>query len=760
MSSAADPGPGPSATDLMDEYLAALERGEQVSTDELLQRAGEHSQELARRLGVLKGLSALEEIAQEEAAADLDPFPELERYRVLRRIGSGGFSSVYLAEDQLLQREVALKRVELSSREDGRVDDWLVTEGRSIARLAHANVVQVFDVGRSGDAAYISMEWVRGPGLDVLLDALRETRHSPETRDLAPTFAGSMSRCRLALGIARALEHCHGRDVLHRDVKPSNILLTEVGEPRLIDFGLAHLEGDPNQRDVTSRYFGTFAYLAPEQIDSRAVGQEAASDQFAFGVVLYELLTLTHPFRAEGSMGTLKAIERADPSPLRSIDPTIPADLELICLHCLEREPRERYASMAEVAEDLEALLGLRAISLEPPSPLRRARRFLRRHRRGAALVLLVLLALVPPLLWMGTGFGVRRSLSRRVEAATERLAATERPEDFVRLFAEQRELLNRARELDSSPATGWLFPPMEARLHGFTAAASNALHRASEGAYAILDDGVWRFAHRAALLTSLHVEWGHALRLEQGSVEHGPDELRLHALGTVELPAAGQTWRYEVERFPFESPRVALDSSEALEPGYYRHVLEGPAGPLEVDFELRALEPRRRIEPRPLAGWLEPRMRSVAPGNEDGVAPFRISDRITWSDLERGLEADLVATFRRVFVPGVGAALGDDDPGCVPWVIAQRYATAVGARLPTPKELWAARAVLDAGRVEGVAGEWTSATFGSDLRERYALRYSSLAATETPDLWESRADSPAPGTAFRVALSAATSSR
>jgi hypothetical protein len=327
---------------------------------------------------------------------------------VRKLIGRGGLSRVYLAFDPDLQRTVALKILASEHVSIEGAHAWSLQEGPhdraapAPGRRARVRGRRVRRRDLPGDGV------VDGPSLADVLDELKrapvrdaETSPDPRVRAAADALSGIGARARLGLSVARALAGVSTRAACCTATSSRRTCCSNPrASPKLIDFGLAHLdaaEGSLNR--VTQRLVGTPASLAPEQVESGQTGASARSDQFSFGVLLYELLTLKAPFQRSTRTQTLDAVAQTMPVAPRKIEAQIPADLETICLHALERQPAERYQSMDALADDLEAFLDHRAIAMSAPSRGRKLRLWARRHRRDLllggipALVLLVGLA-------------------------------------------------------------------------------------------------------------------------------------------------------------------------------------------------------------------------------------------------------------------------------------------------------------------------------------------------------------------------------
>jgi WD40 repeat protein/serine/threonine protein kinase/tetratricopeptide (TPR) repeat protein len=433
---------------------------------------------------------------------------QLGDYRLLRRIGQGGMGVVYEAEQVSLGRRVALKVLTGQGTGDARARERFRREARSAARLHHTNIVPVFEVGQDGDTCYYAMQFIPGQGLDQVIHEVRRLREatpnglpataSTRSRTHAGDGAGAASAvaqslltgrleptppseeatrpsdrnpvressasslsgihaghrpyfrsvARIGQQAALALAHAHARGIIHRDVKPSNLLLDEAGVVWVTDFGLAKTEDDNLTR--TGDLPGTLRYMAPERFEGRCDGR---ADTYALGLTLYELLVLAPAFPASDRLHVLEQIRNREPPRPRLVDARVPRDLETIVLKAIEKDPARRYRSANELAEDLRRFLADEPIQARQVTAAERLTRWCRRNPVVAGLLATVAATLLAGSV-VAAFFAVRANDNAQQAQANEKRALDEKAQaDQARREADQagRETDTARRDLQQN---------------------------------------------------------------------------------------------------------------------------------------------------------------------------------------------------------------------------------------------------------------------------------------------------------------------
>jgi tRNA A-37 threonylcarbamoyl transferase component Bud32/protocatechuate 3,4-dioxygenase beta subunit len=303
----------------------------------------------------------------------------LGNYEILEQIGCGGMGVIYRARQRHSERIVAIKRV-LSYRSDSHTAlQRFRREAQAVASLDHPNILPIYEVSESEDGLpFFSMKFAEKGSLH---ENVADVRNEPR-------------KCvQLMTKVAQAVEYAHSRGVLHRDIKPGNILLNERGEPLVSDFGLAKLLDGNNDLTRSLTTFGTAGFIAPEQAGHAAIDFTPAADVYSLGAVLFNLLAGRPPFVGSNPVSVIRQASETPAPKLRSLAPSLDRDLETICARCLERDPKARYQSAGDLATDLERWLTGRPIIARPVSPPARIWRWSRRNPKlvGAATAGLVL---------------------------------------------------------------------------------------------------------------------------------------------------------------------------------------------------------------------------------------------------------------------------------------------------------------------------------------------------------------------------------
>jgi eukaryotic-like serine/threonine-protein kinase len=427
-------------------YVEALEQGQEPDRAQLLAEHPDLRPDLEVFLAghdEMARLTAPLRAAEGEARGRIGLTPEepdnarpaigeLGDFRLVREVGRGGMGVVYEAEQISLRRRVALKVLPFAAAIDPRRLQRFKTEALAAAHVQHERIVPVYAVGCERGVHYYAMQFIDGQSLAALIGELRRLRDEADPIRLRPRderdagiasanltadkgevpadakarpVSASFSRERssdrryfdrvadLGRQAALALEHAHQLGVVHRDVKPSNLLLDLRGQLWVTDFGLAQVAGDPGLT-ISGELVGTIRYASPEQILARRGFVDHRSDVYSLGATLYELSTLRPPFDERDRNALIRQIADDDPRPPRSLDPSMPSALETIVLKALRKDPAERYGTAQELADDLKRFVDGRPILARRPTPAERLRTWSRRHPStvGAGFIALILL--------------------------------------------------------------------------------------------------------------------------------------------------------------------------------------------------------------------------------------------------------------------------------------------------------------------------------------------------------------------------------
>ncbi len=371
---------------ILDRYLEDLKAGRGPSRDALL---ASHP-ELASQLEAC--LAGLEFIHQAEHSLP-ERKQRLGDFRIGREIGRGGMGAVFEAEQVSLGRRVAIKVLRFGGVSDPAALERFQREAETVAKLHHTNIVPIFAVGNENGVNYYAMQFIDGQSLAEVLGKHGGPLPAEQVADWG-------------LQAAEALAHAHQRGVIHRDVKPSNLLLDHENRVWLTDFGLARRLDDVTL-SMTGALLGTPRYMSPEQAGASVKRVDHRSDLFSLGATLYELLSSRPAFTGENAHEVIQRILKEEPTPLRSIEPGIPRDLETIVMKCLSKDPQHRYNAARDLADDLRAFLDGRPIRARRASAVELAARWIKQHQRNV--VLAVSAAAITLLLTLAINLGLAK---------------------------------------------------------------------------------------------------------------------------------------------------------------------------------------------------------------------------------------------------------------------------------------------------------------------------------------------------------------
>ncbi len=371
------------------EYLLRRQRGEGLEPDEFLSRFPDLADSLLLQFGIDAAIrpSVTPGKGHEFSNHEVYEYPRtVAGYEVTGELGRGGMGIVYKARDKALGRFVALKMIAGGNVADASQRRRFEVEARAAARLQHPNILQIHDIDEYEGCPFLVLEYAEGGSL---ADRLADKPQSPS------------AAAALVETLARVIQAAHDHGIVHRDLKPSNVLLTADGVPKIGDVGLAKLLDEKSSRTQSGDLIGTPSFMAPEQAEGHSKQVGPPADIYALGAILYQALTGRPPFLGESQLETLRLVTSTEAVSPRLLRPEVPRDLETICLKSLEKNPRQRYATAADLAEDLRRFLEGRPIAARPVGPVERLWRSCRRNPKlaGLAAALFLTFALGMPAL-------------------------------------------------------------------------------------------------------------------------------------------------------------------------------------------------------------------------------------------------------------------------------------------------------------------------------------------------------------------------
>jgi len=386
---------------ILDAYLRALEEGRAPPREELL---AQHPQCAAELAAALDGLEFIHLASREipRGVKEGDALAErqlLGDFRLVREVGRGGMAVVYEAEQVSLGRRVALKVLPFAAVLDPKQLQRFKNEALSAAHLRHPHIVPVYSVGCERGVHYYAMQLIEGQSLATVIREMRGQAPAPATGSKTPITSHGSNRApgyvrmAVALGMqaAEALDHAHQLGIVHRDIKPGNLLVDGLGELWITDFGLARSMRD-GDLTMTGELLGTYRYMSPEQTLAKRAAMDHRTDVYSLGATLYELLTLEPAFPGDDPHLVMRDIAEKEPVAPRRLNPALPVDLETIVLKAMSKDATGRYATAQEMAEDLGRYLADQPIRARRPSLAARASKWTRRHRGFVTAAFVVLL--------------------------------------------------------------------------------------------------------------------------------------------------------------------------------------------------------------------------------------------------------------------------------------------------------------------------------------------------------------------------------
>jgi len=538
-------------SDLLLKWEEQQESGGEISIADLCGPDIALQQVLARRIAILAEMDQLllsedstlqpDDTKQHQSARDKPPQPP-PGYELFEQLGRGGMGVVYKARQINLDRIVALKMIHGGALAPQILRKRFQAEAESVARLQHPNIVQIHDVGEHNGLPFCALEYVAGGTLAEKLSG----------KPLPPNDAAQMVQ-----QLSLAVQAAHDKAIVHRDLKPGNILLTESEVLKITDFGLAKCLDSDDSSTRTGDVLGTPSYMAPEQASGGVHEIGAAADVYALGAILYEAITGRPPFRAASPIDTVMQVINNDPVAPSKLQPSLPRDLETICLKCLLKKPSQRYASADALAKDLERFIQGRPILARPIGLFERSIKYARRHPSAAAIIGLVLFGLITGLATVGVYNSRLQAEQTKLRTANDQLTSKGAELHQAKELAEaQRETAVAAlREKNRLQSLSFVAYGRACALAAKIANLDDSVVNSASRSKQISDQALVQFQLQYDLLQqagdpsmhpALNAYWN---ALQNDSRKQSNDNLKRLSLDLAQ--ACGAAWRQETAEMP-----------------------------------------------------------------------------------------------------------------------------------------------------------------------------------------------------------------
>ncbi|MBI1850339.1 MAG: SUMF1/EgtB/PvdO family nonheme iron enzyme [Planctomycetes bacterium] len=733
----------PEVDRILQEFIDRRAHGESPSPEDYLNRFPHLSRELRAYFATLESLDRC-------VAGHGTPPPNetvFDDFRIVKELGrGGGMGVVFLAEQLSLHRLVALKLLGVTAPQRYDAIERFRREAEIASRLRHPNLVTVYAVGEQQGYCYFAMEYVEGVPVSRLLSRLREFgaerlaevdlfaivadlagSPSPALDAAAPPDAGGAATrrtsyfatvARVIAELADGLAFAHSRGIIHRDVKPSNILLTLDLVPQLADFGVARDIGQETL-STTGDLIGTPYYMSPELAMAGRIPVDHRTDVYSLGVTLFELLALAVPFPGASSAEVMTRI-LLEPTPLPTrFNPGVPRDLQVIALKAMEKEPKDRYASATEMAEDLRRLIRMEPIHARMPGPIKLATRFLKRHRVTAVTTAALAFGALASIAWTQYSAKQRSIEERKAQAASDEAeGSAEEPASWRNAQATWRALIrDYGNAIPEAPgAIQRIEDKMSDAKRLLREHADELLRHSGEAEFnryqagQSLDALIRLAGDNPELRRERNDAWGlmpveitsepvnaevilYPIQGESGSIVRTPHSLGTTPMTTLELPI-GQHWLV-IEKPGFGYGEYLLDVTRTESPNRL-HAHLRPTAAVTADMASIAagqfrlgFDPDPKVRPR-----LDEKKETLVELSAYFIDKTEVSNE-QYAQFVRETSHRIPYGWRRTsgsFLPGTEKL----PVTCVSWDDARAYAEWAGKRLPTEDEWEAAARGMD----------------------------------------------------------------